>query len=309
MDGSASNDSGHLLGELRQALMLCRVRYGAESMSALDALALGTTGGAGLLRRPDLGALETGRCADVAIFPAVDVFSSGHENPVDALLLCWPRQVKSLVVGGRVRIDHGAFVDLDLPGLVARHPRPRPAVTRMKTLALILALALAPLAASARPSIKPPFYVSLIDQLPPQVAGPSINGLDERRRGPIFAAALRQASDAGKLPPVTMVNRDLSIPATTADEPKVQAGAPLVRIYLTQWSQTRLGGIADTRILCRFYVELRRDSRVEKKLGPFFAQPRFDMIRVVTPEDRWAQFQAAARMAIEEMAAALAKSR
>ncbi len=121
VDGSASNDSGHLLGELRQALMLCRVRYGAESMSALDALALGTTGGADLLRRPDLGALEPGRCADVAIFPAVDIFSSGHENPVDALLLCWPRPVESLVVGGRVRIDGGKFVDLDLDGLIAKH--------------------------------------------------------------------------------------------------------------------------------------------------------------------------------------------
>ena len=121
VDGSASNDSGHLLGELRQAMMLCRVRYGAASMSASDALALGTNGGADLLRRPDLGALETGRCADVAIFPAVDVFSSGHENAVDALLLCWPRQVDSLIVGGRVRIARGGFIELDLPGLIARH--------------------------------------------------------------------------------------------------------------------------------------------------------------------------------------------
>ena len=121
VDGSASNDSGHVLGELRQALMLCRVRYGAGSMSALDALALGTTGAADLLRRPDLGVLERGRCADVAIFPAVDLFSSGRENPVDALLLCWARQVESLVVGGRVRIDGGCFVDLDLAALIARH--------------------------------------------------------------------------------------------------------------------------------------------------------------------------------------------
>ena len=121
VDGSASNDSGHVLGELRQALMLCRVRYGAESMSALDALALGTVGGADLLRRPDLGVLEPGRCADLAIFPALDLFSSGCENPVDALLLCWARQVHSLVVGGRVRIDEGRFVDLDLDGLIGKH--------------------------------------------------------------------------------------------------------------------------------------------------------------------------------------------
>ena len=121
VDGSASNDSGHLLGELRQALMLCRVRHGAASMSALDALALGTTSGASLLRRPDLGALEVGRCADLAIFPAVDVFSSGCENLVDALLLCWSRQVDSLIVGGSVKITQGEFVAFDLAEAIAKH--------------------------------------------------------------------------------------------------------------------------------------------------------------------------------------------
>jgi 8-oxoguanine deaminase len=121
VDGSASNDSGHVLGELRQALMLCRVKYGAEAMSVMDALAIGTTGGAAILRRPDLGALVPGKCADLAIWPAVDLFSSGCENPVDALLLCYARQVDSLVVGGRVRITRGHFTDLDLDGLIARH--------------------------------------------------------------------------------------------------------------------------------------------------------------------------------------------
>ena len=121
VDGSASNDSGHMLGELRQALMLCRVRYGAESMTALDALALGTTGGADLLRRHDLGILEVGRCADVAIFPPVDIFSSGCENPVDALLLCWSRQVESLIIGGHVKITRSDFVDLDLAEIIAKH--------------------------------------------------------------------------------------------------------------------------------------------------------------------------------------------
>ena len=123
VDGSASNDSGHLLGELRQALMLCRVKYGAESMAVLDALALGTTGGAAILRRTDIGALEPGKCADVAIWPAVDVFSSGCENAVDALLLCYARQVDSLVIGGKVRIESGNFIDLDLPVLIERHHR------------------------------------------------------------------------------------------------------------------------------------------------------------------------------------------
>ena len=158
------------------------------------------------------------------------------------------------------------------------------------------------------PHAQAPLEVSLIDQLIPQVGRPAINGLDERRRGPIFNAALQQVSQEGKLPPVVVINRDLSLPATVADEPKVAATDQLVRIYLTQWSQTPLGGPADTEILCRFFVELVRGGRVEKKLGPFFARKRYDVVTAVTPEDRWAQYQAAARLAIEEMAGAL-KSR
>ena len=155
------------------------------------------------------------------------------------------------------------------------------------------------------PRSQTPLHLSLIDQLAPQVSGPAFLGLDERRRGPIFDAALRQVVAEGKLPPVVLINRDLSIPATTADEPKVAPGVTLVRIYLTQWSQTPLGGIADTEILCRIFVEIRRDGRVEKKLGPFFAHPRFDPVTTATPQDRWAQYQRAARRAIEQMAAAL----
>ena len=150
-----------------------------------------------------------------------------------------------------------------------------------------------------------PMEVSLIDQLVPQINRPALNGLDERRRGPIFDAALQQVSQEGKLPPVLVINRDLSIPATVPDEPKLPAGTRLTRIYLTQWSQTRLGGYADTEILCRLYVDLVRNGRVEKKLGPFFAQKRYDTVTAVTPQDHWAQYQDSARIAIEEMAAAL----
>lgn len=121
VDGSASNDSGHVLGELRQMLMLCRVKYGAEAMSVMDALEIGTRGGADILNRKDIGSLEVGQCADLAIFPAVDLFSSGCENAVDALLLCYARQVDSLVVGGEVRIEGGVFCDLDLDRLIAEH--------------------------------------------------------------------------------------------------------------------------------------------------------------------------------------------
>jgi 8-oxoguanine deaminase len=124
VDGSASNDSGHMLNEARQALLLARVTHGAGAMTPGDALALATRGGARVVgRADDLGSLEPGKCADLAVFPAVDLFSSGAENPVDGLVLCFPRQVETLVVHGVVRVRDGAIPGLELPALLARHGR------------------------------------------------------------------------------------------------------------------------------------------------------------------------------------------
>jgi hypothetical protein len=164
-----------------------------------------------------------------------------------------------------------------------------------------------PLAVQAGPKSghapRPALYVSFIDQLPPQV-GPSINGLDERRRGPIFARALQQCVNAGKLPTLVVINPDLGLAQSLADEPKVPAGKTLLRIYLTQWSHTRSGGPADTEILCRFFAEVVRDGHVQKKLGPFFARKIYN-VDIDTPEERWAQYQGVALAAINEMVPAL----
>lgn len=121
VDGSASNDSGHILAEIRQALYLARVRYGAEALSVLDALELGTWRAAELMGRHDLGRLASGYCGDLAAFPTEDLYANGAENPVDALLICHPRQVFELVVAGKVRVREGAIQGLDLPELQSRH--------------------------------------------------------------------------------------------------------------------------------------------------------------------------------------------
>ncbi len=160
--------------------------------------------------------------------------------------------------------------------------------------------------ASAPPS--PSLYVSFIDQTSPNTFGPVVNRLDERRRGPIFAAAMQQSVQAGKLPPFVIINRDLSMPSTVLDEPKMPAGKSLVRIYLTQWSQTGLGGIADTEIVCRFYVEILRDRKVQNKLGPFFATA-IENVDFALPQGLWSQYQGVALKAIDEMAAALTNDR
>lgn len=121
VDGSASNDSGHMLNEVRQALLLTRVVHGAEAMTVEQALTLATLGGAKCLGRDDIGSLEPGKCADLAVFPRLDLFSSGAENAVDALLLCFPRQVETLVVNGVVRVKEGRIPGLDLPMLLEKH--------------------------------------------------------------------------------------------------------------------------------------------------------------------------------------------
>jgi 8-oxoguanine deaminase len=121
VDGSASNDSGHILGELRQALYLARVRYGAEAMSVMDALELGTWRAAELMGRQDIGRIVAGYCGDCALFPVEDLYANGCENPVDALLICHPRGVEDLVVGGNVRVKARQIVGLDLPELMAAH--------------------------------------------------------------------------------------------------------------------------------------------------------------------------------------------
>lgn len=121
VDGSASNDSGHMLAELRQAMYLARVKYGAEAMSALETIDLGTHGGAKLIGRDDIGRIEVGKCGDLALFPAEDLFSNAAENPVDALLICHPRQVSDLVVGGKVQIQDSQFVNHDIESLRKEH--------------------------------------------------------------------------------------------------------------------------------------------------------------------------------------------
>jgi 8-oxoguanine deaminase len=122
VDGSASNDSGHLLNEARTALLLTRVVHGAEAMTPEQALEMATLEGArNLGRLADLGSLEVGKCADVAIFPLEDLFSNGAHDPVHGLVLCHARQVETLVVQGKVRVAGGQVLWVDLERLLKRH--------------------------------------------------------------------------------------------------------------------------------------------------------------------------------------------
>lgn len=120
VDGSASNDAGHLLAEARQALLLQRVALGADAMSAREALEVATRGGADVLGRPDCGRISLGKRADIAIWDVSGIAAAGAWDPVAALVLCGPMRVRDLFVEGRRVVAGGEMVTLDLGAVVER---------------------------------------------------------------------------------------------------------------------------------------------------------------------------------------------
>jgi cytosine/adenosine deaminase-related metal-dependent hydrolase len=113
VDGSASNDSGHLLAEARVGMLAARVR-GASGMTAREALRIATRGGAACLGRNDIGTLEAGRRADIALFSIEGVeFAGAETDPVAALVFCAPRRVRCLWVDGRPVVADGRLVRED----------------------------------------------------------------------------------------------------------------------------------------------------------------------------------------------------
>ncbi len=123
VDGSASNDSSHMLAEARQALLLNRLAHGAAAIKAMEALQLATLGGAACLGRNDIGCLAPGRRADVALFDLRDVGYSGAEDAAAALVLCAPTRVHTLVVEGKVVVQNHELRSLSIEPFLARHRR------------------------------------------------------------------------------------------------------------------------------------------------------------------------------------------
>jgi cytosine/adenosine deaminase-related metal-dependent hydrolase len=135
VDGSASNDGSHLIEEVRQAMLLARVREGITGfslsddpnrklMTAREALWLGTRGGAGVLGRTDIGSLEPGKCAD---FFAIDLnrldYAGAVQDPVSAVVFCAPVKVDFTVVGGKFVVKESQMVTVDVPNLISEHNR------------------------------------------------------------------------------------------------------------------------------------------------------------------------------------------
>ena len=114
VDGSASNDSSDMLGELRNALLANRAAYGSEAMSARQVLKLATEGSARLLGRAEIGRLEPGYGADIALFDLEKLQYAGAADPVAALIFCgFDHRAWGVIVNGEFVVEEGRLVNAD----------------------------------------------------------------------------------------------------------------------------------------------------------------------------------------------------
>ena len=121
VDGSASNDCSNLMQEVRQALLIGRLRYDADAVTHQSVLRLATRGSADLLGRSELGELRPGAAADIALFDLDDLRFSGHGDPLAALVLCGASRVSDLMIAGVWRVRRGELLGIDLEALMHKH--------------------------------------------------------------------------------------------------------------------------------------------------------------------------------------------
>jgi len=142
VDGSASNDAGHMLNEARQAMLLARVNRGNQppqtkngktffgcdlgpsEMTPRDAIRLATRGGAEVLGRAhEIGQIKVGYCADFAMFRTDTLSMAGGavHDPLGALLLCAIDNADYTIVNGQVIVREGQLTSVDINKLVEKH--------------------------------------------------------------------------------------------------------------------------------------------------------------------------------------------
>lgn len=143
VDGSASNDASNLLIEVREAMLLARLKMGLlppegpqsvlstshplrakEWMTAREALEIATIGGASVLGRSDIGSLEPGKCADFFTLDLGEIgYAGALSDPVAAVVFCAPNRARHTVVGGRLIVDRGQIATLEMAPVIAAHNR------------------------------------------------------------------------------------------------------------------------------------------------------------------------------------------
>jgi cytosine/adenosine deaminase-related metal-dependent hydrolase len=121
VDGSASNERGDLFVDMKNALLVARARGGPGALTARDALRLATRGGAEVLRRDDIGSLEPGKRADIAVWRTDGLEFGGAEDLVCDLVVSGPHRVDRLVVNGQDVVRGGALVRADVQEIAREH--------------------------------------------------------------------------------------------------------------------------------------------------------------------------------------------
>ena len=124
VDGSASNDSGNMLNEARQTMLLQRVNSKASTMTAREALRVATIGGASVLNRDDIGMLVPGYAADVTAFKRDNVDFSGSDwDPVASLVFCGPSKANYTIINGKIVVSEGQLTSIPMEKLVHEHSK------------------------------------------------------------------------------------------------------------------------------------------------------------------------------------------
>ena len=123
VDGSASNDSSNLMQEMRLAFLQQRVSRRSTAFTHRDAIRIATEGSARCLGRGDIGKIEVGKQADLALFKLDEPRFSGHGDPLAALVLCGAHRADRVMVAGRWLVEDGQLVDVDLPALMLAHQK------------------------------------------------------------------------------------------------------------------------------------------------------------------------------------------
>jgi 8-oxoguanine deaminase len=121
VDGSASNDGSNMIQEVRQALLINRLRYQADEVTHQDALYWATKGSAKVLGRDDIGELAVGKQADIALFNLDEPRFSGSHDPLAALILCGAHTADYVMVAGHWKVEEGKLVASDIDEIQVRH--------------------------------------------------------------------------------------------------------------------------------------------------------------------------------------------
>ena len=121
VDGSASNDGSNMIAELRQAMYLQRLRYGASKITHQKAYNWATKGSAALLGRNDIGEIAVGKQADLALFKLDEMRFSGSHDSLAALLLCGAQKADRVMIAGNWKVVDGRIVGQDASELTSRH--------------------------------------------------------------------------------------------------------------------------------------------------------------------------------------------